>query len=416
MAERSTIAILATLDTKGAEVRYLADRVEALGAEPLLIDFGVVGEPTTQADISASDVAAAGGGDLGALRMNPTRQEASEVMVAGASALLTSKVADGSVDALIGLGGTQGTSNATRVMQALPYGCPKVMLSTCASGDTAPFVGVRDITMMFSVSDLLGLNPLTRRILDNAAGAVVGMAGTGGPVETGGDARPVIGVSNLGVLTDGCMHAVELLEKAGCEAIVFHAVGSGGRAMETLMEEGVIEGVFDYALGEISDEVFGALRAGGPDRLTTAGRLGLPQVICPGGAEHVGLLVDEPNVAPDEWADHLLVWHNPMILAPRLKAIELERVAAEVGARLSATTRGDAVFMAPLRGTSRYGIEGGPLRDEAGDAAFFAALRAALPDTVEWVERDRAAEDSAFVEECVERLVAMVMAKRGVVA
>jgi uncharacterized protein (UPF0261 family) len=260
--------------------------------------------------------------------------------------------------------------------------------------------------MMFSVSDILGLNPFMRMVLANAAAAVAGMA----QVERGAIAagkKPLIGMTNLGVLTKGAEYAVDYLESKGYEVILFHAVGAGGRAMEQMMKEGLIKGVFDYAMGEIADELHHALRAGGPERLTVAGKLGLPQVITPGGAEHIGLFLSEPNVPPEKYKDHIITFHSPIIAAPRLNGKELTEVAKEIGKRLQ-YTKGNAVFMIPLRGTSRYGVEGGPLRDPEGDKAFFDALIEYLPKTVEIVERDLGAEDPEFVKECCDRLIAMI--------
>jgi uncharacterized protein (UPF0261 family) len=401
-----TVAILSTLDTKGPETDWLRRQVEALGGKALLVDIGVVGEPQVQADFTRQQVAQAGGKPLAALLANPTRQEASPVMVAGATKLLLEALKQGRVHAVVGLGGTQGTPNCTQVMQALPYGFPKVMVSTLAAGDVSPFVGVKDVTMMFSVGDILGLNPLTRKILANAAAAAVGMAASAVTLESASNGKPLIGMSNLGVLTEGAMRAIERFHARGYEVIVFHAVGSGGRAMEQLMREGILGAVFDYAMGELADEMYHGLRAGDPTRLTVAGDLGLPQVLCPGGLEHIGLLVPA-NQVPEAWSNHLYTFHNPVILAPRLSAAQLEALAAEIGRRL-AHTKGKATLMLPLAGTSRYGVAGGPLRDPAGDQAFFAALRKAVPKTVEIVERDLGAEDPRFVDEAVDRLIALI--------
>jgi uncharacterized protein (UPF0261 family) len=401
-----TVAILCTLDTKGPEAGWVREQVEALGGKALLIDIGVVGEPGVAADVSRAAVAAAGGTPLAQLLQDATRQKASPVMVAGATKLLLEAVQQGRVHAVLGLGGTQGTPNCTQVMQALPYGFPKVMVSTLASGDVSPFVGIKDVTMMFSVSDILGLNPLTRKILANAAAAAFGMASSAVTLDSAGNGRPLIGMSNLGVLTEGAMHAIERFHERGYEVIVFHAVGSGGRAMEQLMREGLIGAVFDYAMGELADEMYHGLRAGDASRLTVAGDLGLPQVLCPGGLEHIGLLVPA-NQVPEAWREHKHVFHNPVILAPRLSAKQLEALAAEIGRRLL-HTNGKACLMLPLAGTSRYGVEGGALRDPAGDAAFFEALRKVTPPTVELVERDLGAEDPRFVDEAVARLIAMI--------
>ncbi|MCA9001449.1 MAG: Tm-1-like ATP-binding domain-containing protein, partial [Planctomycetes bacterium] len=324
----------------------------------------------------------------------------------GATKILLAKVTAGEVQGVLGMGGTQGTSNGSAILQALPYGLPKVMVSTVASGDTSAFVGIKDIVMVPAVGDLLGLNPFTRRILANAAGSVVGMAQAAAiDIQPRGD-KPMIGMTNLGVLTKGAMRAVERFKDRGYEVIVFHAVGSGGAAMEQMMKEGLIGGVFDYALGEISDGMFHGLRAGGPERLTVAGDLGLPQVLCPGGAEHIGLLV-EPNQVPDEWKHNQVVFHNPIILAPRLDKEKWCAVAREIGERLKHTS-GKATMMLPLAGTSSYGIEGGPLHDPEGDRAFFETLKASLPASVAVEEFHLGAEDDAFVDACVDRLLAWI--------
>ncbi|HEX7086735.1 MAG TPA: Tm-1-like ATP-binding domain-containing protein [Vicinamibacterales bacterium] len=403
------IAVLATLDTKGQEAGFLRDRLQALGARPLLVDLGVLGTPAVRADVTRAQVARAGGTPLTALRAAPTREAAQPVMAAGATAILRRRLDAGRLDAVVGLGGLQGTAICTMVMRALPYGLPKIMVSTVASGDTSSYVGISDITMMFSVADILGLNAFMRQVLTSAAGAAWGMARARGRQRAvrrrGG--RPLIGISNLGVLTQGTMRAQERFATRGYETIVFHAVGTGGRAMEQMMQQGLIGAVFDYAMGEISDELFHGLRAGGPDRLTVAGRLGLPQVIVPGGAEHVGILVSEPHVLPDRWKTHRHVWHNEVVLAPRLNDRELRQVAREAGRRLQGTT-GNAVLMIPTLGTGRYAMPGGPLNDPASDARFFAALKASVPKTIEIVEREAHAEDPAFVDEAVDRLIGLI--------
>ncbi len=403
-----TVAILATLDTKGAEVSWLREQLETLGSRALVLDLGVLGEPQTEADIPRAEVAREGGTPLETLRAEASREVSQPVMIAGATRILSQRVKAGEVHAVLGLGGFQGTGVGCSIMRALPYGLPKLMVSTAASGDTSSYVDVKDITMMFSVGDILGLNPFTRKLLANAAGAAHGMAQVDVPLETDTGERPLIGMTNLGVLTKGALEAVDYIHSKGYEVLVFHAIGSGGRAMEQMMKEGIIGAVFDYAMGEISDEVFGVLRAGGPERLTVAGELGLPQVIVPGGAEHLGILVPEGEV-PAEWSDHAHVFHNPVIFVPRLEGPELERVAAEINARLS-HTRGKAVMMLPELGTGSYASPGGELRDPESDAVFFKALEEGAPSTVQVERRPTHAEDPLFVRECVDRLIAMIEA------
>ena len=308
--------------------------------------------------------------------------------------------------AVLGLGGTQGTSSCCDVMQALPYGFPKIMVSTVASGDTSNFVGIKDITMMFSVSDILKLNPFTRKILANAAAAACGMADTETVFEMQKGDKPLIGMSNLGVLTKGTIEALKFFEEAGYEVIVFHAVGSGGRAMEQMMKEGIIGAVFDYAMGEIADDVWSVLRAGGPERLTIAGKLGLPQVLCPGGAEHLGILVP-PNHVPDEYKNHKYVFHSPVVFVPRLNSEEIIRVAKSICDRLQ-HTKNKAYFMIPKLGVGTYSTPGAILEDKESDEAFFSYLKENLPGNIEVIERETYAEDPVFVKEAVERLISLI--------
>ncbi|MFT5142511.1 MAG: hypothetical protein ACI80V_003105 [Rhodothermales bacterium] len=401
-----TIAILATLDTKAAEADFMRQEIERLGGKALLIDLGVVGNSPVKADVSKEEVIEAGGGSLAELMNHPTRAKVGPVIVAGATKIVLKLQQSGQIHAVLALGGTQGTSTCAPVLQALPFGFPKVMLSTAASGDTSPFVGIKDITMMFAVSDILGLNVFSRRILANAAACAWGMAQVERSI-TKSTAKGVIGMTNLGVLTQGAMHAVTLFEKAGYEVITFHAIGAGGEAMEQMMKEGIITAVFDYALGEIADGVFGVLRASGPERLTVAGKLGLPQVICPGGSEHLGILVGEPNKAPAGYESHQIVWHSPYVFVPRLKADEQARVAECIGERLVHSTQ-KTVFLIPTKGVSSYSAEGGALYNPALDQAYRESLERCLPDSVEVEALDYTAEDRAFVAHAVRRLIALV--------
>lgn len=401
-----TIVVLATMDTKGEECDWLRQEIERHGARALLVDIGVVGDASLAVDVTAETVAERGGSTLATLRDQPSRETASDVMVRGAIAVLEELVRTGGAQAVVGLGGTQGTANGTRVMQALPYGLPKLMVSTMAAGDTSGYVGIKDITMMFSVSDILGLNPLLRQILSNAAGAAVGMAGSVGTVEMKSE-RPVVGITNLGVLTQGTMQAMALLAERGYETMVFHAVGSGGRAMEQLMRDGLIGAVLDYALGDIVDALFGGIRAADRQRLTVASALGLPQVIVPGGTDHIGILLDEPNVVPERWRDRPVTFHNPSILVPRTTGAELEAFTAELATRLS-NAPGNARFLLPTAGLSSYSVAGAPLFDAVSDAAFFAAVRTRIPEHVTLIEVDAPAEDARFVRRAVDTLVELI--------
>ena len=398
-----TIVVLATLDTKGTEAQYLREQIERLGDRTLMVDVGVVGTPGTTADITRQQVAKAGGTSLETLLENPDREVAAPVMAEGATNIVARLAAEGQIDGIVAMGGTQGTTLATRVMRALPYGFPKVMISTMASGNVAPWVDIKDITMMFSVTDILGLNPVSRMILANAAGAVCGMANVD-RAATRGD-KPLVGVTTVGITTQGAMTAIEVLEAAGYETIVFHAIGPGGRAMEQLMKEGVIGAVLDYSTIEVSNEMHEALLAGGQERLTTAGKLGLPQVLCPGAIEV--LVFNEPETVPAKFQDRKLIRHSPQITDLRLNKKEMAEVGREVARRLQ-YTQDEAYFMIPTAGYDSYAVEGMGFHDPEADAAFVAELKANLPANFNVVERQAHIDDPTFATEAARTLISLI--------
>jgi len=403
-----TIAVMATLDTKGVEAEFVADQIRQLGHEALLVDTGVVSIPATKAAVTREEVALAGGVPLAELLTSPSRERCAPVMAAGATAIVTRLVADGKIHGIVSLGGTQGTTLSTKVMRALPYGLPKVMVSTIASGNVAPWVDIKDITMMFSVADILGLNPLTRKILANAAGAVCGMACVREQLQPG--SRPLVAVTTVGITTQGAMRAVKILEDAGYETIVFHAIGPGGRAMEQLMKEKIIGAVLDYSTIEVSNEMYHALLAGGPERLTTAGKLGLPQVICPGAIEV--LVFNEPETVPLAYRDRTLIRHSPQITDVRLDKTEMAEVGREVARRLQHTTE-SAAFLVPTAGYDSYSVKGQGFYDPEADDAFLLELKANVPDSIRIIERDTHIEDPAFATEAAQLLISLIENKEG---
>lgn len=401
MSDR-TLVVLATLDTKGKEAEYLRQQLQRLGDRALVVDVGVVGEPGADADITREEVAAAGGQPLARLLQNPDREVAAPVMAAGATKLVSRLAEEDRAHGIVAMGGTQGTTLATAVMRALPYGFPKVMVSTMASGNVAPWVDIKDITMMFSVTDILGLNPVTRKILANAAGAVSGMANIGVALERG---EKLVAVTTVGITTQGAMKAVEVLESAGYETIVFHAIGPGGRAMEQMMKEGLVSAVLDLSIIEVSNEMYHALLAGGEKRLTTAGDLGIPQVVCPGAIEV--LVFNEPETVPPPFDTRTLIRHSPQITDVRLNAEEMSAVGVEVARRLKHTSD-ESLFMIPTAGFDSYGVEGMGFHDPAADQAFIDALKANLPDHFTVVERDTHIDDPAFATEAAESLIELI--------
>lgn len=401
-----TVVVLATLDTKGPEAQYLRACIERCGHRALVVDSGVIGAPAAKADVTREEVAAAGGRALGELLAKPTRETAAPVMAAGATKIVADLADQGKVHAILSLGGTQGTTLSTAVMRALPYGFPKVMVSTMASGNVAPWVDTKDITMMYSVTDIMGLNPFMRKVLANAAAAACGMADVDVPFQRGD--KPLVGVTTVGITTAGAMKAVETLEAAGYETIVFHAVGTGGRAMEDMMRQGIIGAVLDFSIIEVSNEMHSALLAGGPERLTVAGKLGLPQVICPGAVEV--LVFNEPHTVPARFKDRTLVRHSPQITDVRLNADEMAAVGRQVARRLESTTA-DAVFLVPTAGYDSYAVEGGPFFDPPSDAAFVRELTEHLPPGMQLAQRPTHINDPAFAVEAAETLCRLIKNK-----
>ncbi len=397
-----TVLLLGTLDTKGAEYAYVRDRIRAAGHEVLTMDLGVVGEPLFAPDIPAAEVARAGGVELAELRARADRGTAIETMLAGAVALVPGLFATGRFQGVLGLGGGGGSTLIAAAMRTLPVGVPKVLVSTMASGNTAPYVGVRDITMMYSVVDIAGLNPLSRRILANAAGAVCGMLEQEVPPA---EDRPLIAATMFGVTTP-CVTAVrERLEQAGYEVLVFHATGSGGRAMEGLIDDGYISAVADITTTEWSDEVVGGVLSAGPDRLGAAARTGIPQVVSVGAVDMVNY--GPPETVPVEFRGRNIYHHNPTVTLMRTNAEECAAIGRRIAAQLDRAT-GPTVLMLPLRGVSMIDAVGQSFHDPEADHALFEALRAAIGPNVRLVEVEAHINDPEFAEAIVSELLQLV--------
>lgn len=398
-----SILIIGTLDTKGVEFAYIRDLIQARGHRTVVLDAGVSGDPAFAPEITAEQVAAAGGSSLAALRAAGDRGAALEVMGRGARALAMAEHAAGRVDGVISLGGSGGTSIATHAMLGLPVGLPKVMVSTMASGNVAPYVDVKDVTLMYSVVDVAGLNRLSRRILANAAGAVCGMVEQ---VVPQGEDRPLITATMFGVTTP-CVTAVrEHLEAAGYEVLVFHATGSGGRAMESLIDGGFITGVADITTTEWCDELVGGVLSAGPHRLEAAARKGLPQVVSLGALDMVNFGGIES--VPEAFKGRTLYKHNPTVTLMRTTPEECAQLGKIIAEKLNATT-GPTVLFVPLKGVSMIDAVGQPFYSAEADAALFEALRQTIDRTrVELVELDLHINDPAFAQAMAGRLVEML--------
>ncbi|WP_339106111.1 Tm-1-like ATP-binding domain-containing protein [Haloterrigena salinisoli] len=394
-----SVVIIGTLDTKAEEIGFARDVLEAQGVDVHVVDAGVMGEPGFEPETSASEVADAAGTTLEHLREEADRGEAIEAMGEGATEIAQRLHEEGILDGVLGLGGSGNTSIATAAMRALPVGVPKVMVSTMASGDTEPYVGARDVTMMYSVADIEGLNQLSRRIISNAALAMVGMVANDPDVDV--EDRPTIAVTMFGVTTPCVQAARERLEDRGYEVIVFHATGTGGRAMESLVEEGVIDGVLDVTTTEWADELVGGVLSAGSDRLEAAGDEGIPQVVSTGALDMVNF--GPRDSVPEEFDGRQFHVHNPQVTLMRTTPEENAELGEIIAEKLNAATEPTALAL-PLEGVSALDVEGEDFHDPEADAALFDALRSSLDDDVELLEVETDVNDEAFAEKLVETL------------
>ncbi len=394
------LLLIATLDTKGDELAYVRQLIHERGHQTLVLDAGVLADPALKPDLPAAAVAEAGGTSLPALRQQGDRGVALEVMARGAAVLAARLHAQGRIDGVLGLGGSCGTSIATAAMRELPVGLPKVMVSTVASGQVAPYVGVKDLTMMYAVVDIAGLNRISRRILAYAAGALCGMVVQSIP--TGVADRPVIAATMFGVTTPCVERARKHLEAAGYEVLVFHATGSGGRAMEGLIDAGFISAVADVTTTEWCDELVGGVLSAGPERLDAAARAGIPQVVSVGALDMVNF---GPRASvPERFSDRHFHVHNPTVTLMRTTPAECAQLGEIIAAKLNRAT-GPVTVLLPLRGVSALDQEGKAFYDPTADAALFDALRHNLNPNISRIDLDLHINDPDFADAIAHHLL-----------
>lgn len=402
------VVLLGTLDTKGQEFQYIKGIIESAGLETVTVDAGVKGVPYFTPDIDKSEVALAGGTALPELLAKDDRGLAMAVMARGGAAVVAALHAKGEVAGIISLGGSAGTTIGTAAMQVLPVGIPKLMVSTLASGDTRPYVGIKDITMMYSVVDISGLNSLSRRILANAAHAVAGMVRGEAPAAAA--EKPLLAATMFGVTTPCVTKARQYLEEQGYEVLVFHATGTGGQAMESLIDAGFIQGVLDVTTTEWADELVGGVLAAGPHRLEAAARAGIPQVVSVGALDMVNF--GPLNTVPAAFKTRNLYPHNPTVTLMRTTREECAQLGEIIAGKLNAAQGPTALFL-PLQGISLIDMAGKPFYGPEEDAALFDALRQGLDrDRVELVELDQDINADAFALAMAKKLVGMLKQKQ----
>lgn len=400
----ATIAVLGTLDTKGLEHAFVAEHLRSRGHQPLLIDAGALDTPQVPPDITRDEVAQAGGIDLAGLVSRRDRGESVAAMAKAAAAWILHAAQSGRIQGIISLGGGGGTSIATAAMRALPIGFPKVMVSTLASGNTAPFIGVKDIVLIPSVVDVSGLNRVSRTILTRAAGAICGMVESTPPPTSD---RPVIAASMFGNTTACVTLAREALEKAGYEVLVFHATGTGGRTLESLVESGMVTGVLDLTTTEWADEQVGGILSAGSTRLEAAARRGIPAVISTGCLDMVNF--GPPDTVPTRFRDtgRLFYQHNPQVTLMRTTVEENREIGQIIAAKLNQST-GPLTVMLPLQGGSVISAPGGVFHDPAADAALYQSLCGDLRPDIRVVRMDCTINDPAFAAASVAELTRLL--------
>ena len=398
----STIAIVGALDTKGVEFGFLKEQIEKRGHSTLVVDVGILKDPHFDPDVSRDLVAEAAGEKIQALVDAGDRGRAVAVMTEGVVKVLEQLHADGRLDAVIGMGGSAGTAMATAAMRALPLGVPKVMISTVAGGDVKAFVGVKDIVMIPAIVDVSGLNRISISVIAQAAGAVCGMVEAEVPKT---ETKPLIAASMFGNTTECVEAARAQLEEAGFEVLVFHATGSGGQTMESLIGAGYIAGVLDVTTTELADELVGGVLSAGPDRLDAAAAKGTPAVVAPGCLDMANFWA--PDTVPKEFDGRLFYPHNPNVTLMRTTPEENTQLGRMMAEKLNRSQGPVAVYI-PLRGISVISASGQPFHSPEADEALFSAIKENLRPEISVTEVDANINDPEFSRAVVDGLLKMM--------
>lgn len=405
----ATVLLIGTLDTKGPETAYLRDRVREFGCETLVLDSGILGEAVgITADFNRAMVAEAAGSNIEALRNAGTRGKAIEEMLKGVRKITLDLFAQGRIHGAASLGGAEGAVLAASAMKALPVGFPKLIVSPLASGHRkfAPFVGTKDVMVMHSVVDILGLNPVSRAVFDNAAAAIAGMAKAYADRTSDTPKRKAIAATMLGNTTRPLMHIRPQIEERGIDFVIFHANGVGGPAMEELIAQGYFAGVLDYTLSEIAGFIAGGFHNGGETRLDAAAKMGIPQVVVPGCLDF--MVFGAKHEVPEVFRDRPMYYHNPEFTLVRLTEDEQIKAAQFVVEKLN-QAKGSVTLLVPLKGGSIMDIEGGAFWQPEWNRKCREILRDGLKKDVRYREVDAHINDNAFAEAAFEELMRLVV-------
>jgi uncharacterized protein (UPF0261 family) len=397
------VVLVGALDTKGEDVRFSRNILVARGLDTIVVNFGVVGDPPFEPDVSADDVARAGGRTLAELRASGDKAAAMQVMQQGLKKVVKDLYDAGRLGGILGMGGGAGTSLACAAMRELPIGVPKVMASTLAGGDVGQYVGSKDITMMPTIVDVSGINSISRRIYTNAAAALAGMVEQGEVLAEGG--KPLITASMFGNTTACIQRAQKALEGQGYEVLVFHATGTGGKTMESLIADGFIAANLDLTTTELADHICGGVLDAGGDRLMAAPRAGVPTVLAPGCVDMCNFWA--PETVPEKYAGRQFYEWNPNITLMRTTPEE-NRAMGEWIARAANASAGPIAVLIPLKGVSQLDSPGGAFWDPAADRACYDAIRDNLNPEIPYIELDANINDPEFADKAVELLLGML--------
>ena len=401
------VVIIGTLDTKGPEIAYLRDRLQALGLETTVVDSGILGEPAgITPDISRAEAATYAGTTIEALRNAGSRGKAVHGMREALKALTLELYKTGKLQAIVSMGGAEGAVMGAAAMMQLPVGVPKVLVSPIASGKHYfdPLVGTSDIMVVHSIVDILGLNPIATTIFDNVAAALKGLVEHGHELIKPRPGDQFVAVTMLGNTTRAVMALKERLAEHGYEAVIFHSNGVGGPAMEQLAESGQFAGVIDFTTNETYDPMTGGIHDGGPDRLKRVGLLGLPQVIVPGC---IDFCVFHAGSIPAQLQGRPVYDHNPEYTLVRASYEEMVALGHLFAERLNLCT-GPALIAVPTQGLSIPNVPGGPFWDPDADAAFLATLREDIKEGIPILTFERHVNDPAFGEQVADLFIELM--------
>jgi uncharacterized protein (UPF0261 family) len=412
---QKTIVLVSTLDTKGSEAAFLKGLIQERGHRIILMDINTGGEPSIPPDISSKEISEAGGGNIEEMRKMKDTGKVSSIMIEGAIKKVKGLLEKGELDGIVSFGGASNTAMATTIMKSLPFGIPKVMLSSTAAmpAYAGGYFGTKDITMIHSVVDIAGLNPLVKVVLTTAAGAICGMIEMGGGLTSlSGTAqkKALIALTEFKFSEECCAHIRRLLEEKGFEVIPFHAQGTGDRAMEELIGDGLFQGVMDIVPAGVGEELLGGNRAAGPKRLENAGQVGIPQIITPCGFDMLSCGPMERGDRGDPlWVskdikNRRLFIPDAFRVQARTNFQELREIAKEVARKLN-QSKGPVAILIPLKGWSSLDKEGMPLYDPGADQAFLHELKSHLHPAISLIELDLHLNTREFAEEAVNQFM-----------